>query len=79
MDNITRGIDKYKNGVGFYTKALAVIWFPEDKVCCRECPLLSVNQDRRTCRLNNQVINKPQFVGDWCPLIIEEEEHHGNV
>lgn len=72
-------MSKFESGVSGYIKGTATIEvnFPIDfngkaEVACKHCPYLSSNE--RVCQLNKQPIAHPnKFVGEWCPLVPEEE------
>lgn len=70
-----------ESGVKDYVKGTATVTvnFPVDSkgkeyLRCVYCPFLSAN--KKICRLNSEIVAFPdQFVGDKCPLTIEESKH----
>ena len=70
----------FESGVASYIKAYAVVEvnFPVDfkgnaDVSCMRCPYLSSNE--RMCQLNKEPVAYPnRYVGDKCPLQINEKE-----
>ena len=68
-----RSFDK---GVSYYTKATAVIGFPEDDVCCHWCPLMTRDPNLRdVCSKTGEILLAPKHtIGCNCPLKFESEE-----
>lgn len=66
----------FRNGVSYYTKATAVIGFPEDDVCCHWCPLMSRDPNLRdVCGKTGEILLAPNHtIGVECPLKFEIEE-----
>ena len=67
---------EFKSGVGWYTKAMGEISFPEDDVCCSRCPLMGIEMasSREYCRRTGEYLPAPRhIVGFNCPLIFENE------
>lgn len=70
----------FDSGVKGYVHGSCVIrvGFPIDfkdraEIACKHCPFLSSNN--RMCQLNKQPIAYPEkYVGDFCPLVMEEED-----
>lgn len=67
---------RFDKGVTHYTVAMVPIFFPENEVNCRYCPLLkfrlSDGQPVAVCASSGEIIknvDKP----DTCPAIIQEE------
>ena len=60
-----------KNGVSYYTRATAEIFFPEDKVCCDFCPMMETYA-RKQCRRTGEYLADTRVVGYFCPLKFEE-------
>jgi hypothetical protein len=67
MSDLTRG-------VRYYTKAMAVISFPEDKVCCDFCPLMETYA-RKQCRRTGEYLADTRTIGYECPLIFNNKEN----
>lgn len=67
---------KDTTGVQNYIKAEAEIFFPEDHVCCKLCPLLET-YSRRQCRRTGEYLYDAQVIGYYCPLKFEEVENEG--
>lgn len=45
------------------------VMFPEDRVCCNNCELLTTDRlERPKCRLTNYLIFEPRLLSDICPL-----------
>lgn len=67
---------EFRNGVSYYTKATAVIGFPEDDVCCHWCPLMSRDPNLRdVCGKTGEILLAPKHtIGFDCPLIFENKE-----
>ena len=62
------------NGVTYYTTMTVDIHFPEDKVCCRFCPLLETYA-RKQCRRTGEYLIDTRTFGRYCPLVIMEDEN----
>ena len=65
------------SSVGYYTKATAEIFFPEDDVCCMRCPLMGIEMasSREYCRRTGEYLPAPKsVVGMNCPLIFEVKD-----
>ena len=67
---------EFRNGVSCYTKATAVVGFPEDDVCCHWCPLMSRDPNLRdVCGKTGEILLAPKHtIGFDCPLIFENKE-----
>ena len=73
-------MSRLESGVaGYITGTVTIkVHFPVDKrgvaeISCKHCPYY--NRYDKACRLNNKPIAYPEhYVGDWCPLEIEEEK-----
>lgn len=65
-----------KSGISYYTKALVEIYFPEDKICCKYCPLYETYA-RGQCRRTGEYIVDDRTIGYMCPLEIEGGESDG--
>lgn len=67
---------EFRNGVAYYTKATAVVGFPEDDVCCHWCPLMSRDPNLRdVCGKTGEILLAPKHtIGFDCPLIFENKE-----
>ena len=66
----------FSRGVSYYTKATAVVGFPEDDVCCHWCPLMTRDPNLRdVCGKTGEILLSPKHtIGFQCPLIFEKEE-----
>lgn len=65
-------------GVSYYTKGTVEVGFPEDDICCRWCPLMSVEikTDRHYCRKTGEyLLAKDFYVGANCPIRFESKEN----
>ena len=73
----------FESGVGWFTNATLEVHFPEDDICCAQCPFckpeyIGNRVDRHWCKANrNNIIYADVFVerpAD-CPLKIERRQH----
>lgn len=55
------------NGNTKYLKATVDIYFDDDHVSCRLCPLLQT-YSRNQCMKNGMLIPDINGIGKWCPL-----------
>lgn len=62
------------NGVLWYTKSGATIFFPEGQVRCSLCPCLET-YSRNQCRLTGEYIVDIRAIGYRCPLEFEEAKN----
>jgi hypothetical protein len=60
------------SGVKRYIHTTVDIYFPEDNLACRFCPLLET-YSRNQCRRTGEYLTDIKGVGLDCPLKIEEE------
>ena len=51
-----------------YTEKWVNIFFTDDEVKCRFCPLLET-YSRKQCRRTGEYITNDNVVGYWCPLM----------
>ena len=67
---------QFCDGVSYYTKATAVIGFPEDDVCCHWCPLMTRDPNLRdVCGKTGEILLAPKHtIGVDCPLNFESED-----
>lgn len=67
---------EFRNGVSYYTRATAVVGFPEDDVCCHWCPIMSRDPNLRdVCGKTGEILLAPKHtIGVECPLKFEIEE-----
>lgn len=67
---------EFRNGVSYYTKAVAEIGFPEDDVCCHWCPLMTRDPNLRDiCSKTGEILfNSKHIIGFNCPLRFENKE-----
>ena len=69
-----------KNGVSYHTKAevTMTVSFPEDRVCCRYCPLCVKDPDnygRFVCFDTREILVYPEItIGSQCKAKIRTEE-----
>jgi len=61
------------NKILYYTRATVAINFPEDRVCCKLCPLLQT-YSRNQCMRTGELIADTNGTGMWCPLEIAERK-----
>lgn len=69
---------KFEGGVRYYTVAKVEIFFPEDQVVCRACPLMftEYGTKRDICRKTGEFIPDPdRMIGGICPLIFSEDNN----
>ncbi len=62
------------DGVLWYTKSKAKIFFPEGQVRCSLCPCLET-YSRNQCRLTGEYLIDTKTIGYKCPLEFETEEN----
>lgn len=60
------------NAVTSYTHATVDIFFPNNEVCCKYCPLLET-YSREQCRRTGELLVNIYARGIWCPLQIDEQ------
>lgn len=66
---------KFDTGVSYYTTAILSIHFPEDDICCGQCPLCyKDNLDRPRCSYTNQLVYSKETIVEYCPLVFKEGE-----
>lgn len=68
---------QFENGVRYYTVATVTIYFPEDAVCCRLCPLFGTEYGTRRdyCKRTGEPIPEPDnMIGGMCQLRFENNE-----
>lgn len=78
---------KFESGVKYYTVGQVEIFFPEDQVTCRMCPLFSTEYGTRRdyCRRTGEAIPLPDsMIGGMCPINFgndnkEDEENADNL
>lgn len=73
---------QFDSGVGYYTKAVLEICFPEDDVCCYRCPLLgkSLGVDQEICRRTGEILPAPRHdIGYYCPLRFNVDSETGEI
>lgn len=69
----------FSRGVSYYTPGTVEISFPEDDICCKWCPLMSVEikTDRHYCRKTGEYLVSPNFfVGTQCPIEFRKDEEN---
>ena len=62
------------NSCTSYSERWVNIFFTDDEVSCRYCPLLET-YSRKQCRRTGEYITNDNTVGYWCPLLKPDE--HG--
>ena len=62
------------HGVSTYIRTRVDIYFPEDEMRCRYCPLLET-YSRNQCRRTGEYIIDTNGIGMECPLQIVKEEN----
>lgn len=64
--------DNFKNGVRWYTRFTVDVFFPENKVSCRNCIFLcnDYGLNRCRCRMTERIVYAPDYpeLPDFCPL-----------
>lgn len=68
---------RFDEGVRWYTTARVDIYFPEDQVYCRICPLFGTEYGTRRdyCKRTGEPIPEPDsMIGGMCPLVFERRE-----
>ena len=60
------------NGVKEYARTTVEIYFPNNEVACKYCPLLET-YSRNQCRRTGEYILDTKGIGIWCPLEREED------
>lgn len=74
-----------KNGVSYYTKAdvTMTISFPEDRVCCRYCPLCVKDPDnygRLVCFESREILVYPDVtIGANCKIRLKGDQDNGQA
>lgn len=63
------------SGCTSYSERWINIFFTDEEVCCRYCPLLET-YSRKQCRRTGEYIVNDNAVGYWCPLLKAE---NGNI
>ena len=56
-----------------YSERWVNIFFTDDEVCCKYCPLLEM-YNRPMCRRTAELIVNTNTVGYWCPLLTADKE-----
>lgn len=59
-----------------YSERWVNIFFTDDEVCCKYCPLLET-YSRKQCRRTGEYITNDNIAGYWCPLLKADEK--GNI
>lgn len=54
-----------------YSERWVNIFFTDDEVCCKYCPLLETYA-RKQCRRTGEYITNDNTTGYWCPLLKAE-------
>lgn len=65
------------NGIPWYTKATAEIFFPTDHVCCDLCPLMETYARKQCRRTGEYLLDTRATVGYECPLKFGTEDQNG--
>ena len=56
-----------------YTEKWVNLFFTDDEVKCRFCPLLET-YSRKQCRRTGEYITNDNVVGYWCPLLSVDDK-----
>lgn len=66
----------FSRGVSYYTKATAVVAFPENDCVCVWCPLMTRDPNLRdVCGKTGEILLAPKHtIGVDCPLKFENKE-----
>ena len=56
-----------------YSERWVNIYFTDDEVCCKFCPLLETYA-RKQCRRTGEYIVNDNVTGYWCPLLKPDEQ-----
>lgn len=71
-------MSRLERGVGYYTKALVPVGFPEDNVVCRYCPLCKLRlmngRPEAICQSTGEIIGNVDHRPDGCPAVIVVEK-----
>lgn len=71
-------MSRFEKGVGYYTKALVEIGFPENCITCRYCPLFGMRIVQSAaaafCRVTGELIEDVDHRPDGCPAVIVVEK-----
>jgi len=65
------------NCVESYVGGEVTIWFEQEHVACRYCPLLET-YSREMCRRTGEYIINSNTIGVYCPLNFKKEVENGN-
>ena len=67
---------KFDRGISYYTRATVEVAFPEDKVCCQWCHLMTRDPNLRdVCGKTGEILLAPKHtIGVDCPLNFEMKE-----
>jgi len=57
-----------------YSERWVNIFFTDDEVKCKYCPLLET-YSRKQCRRTGEYITNDNVTGYWCPLLTAESNH----
>lgn len=78
MARFESGVKGYITGVVMIRVHFPVDFKDRSEIACKHCPYLSSNN--RMCQLNKQPVHYPEkYVGDNCPLELEEKEDFFDV
>lgn len=67
------------NGVTWYTKATADIFFPEGHVCCDLCPLMETYARKQCRRTGEYLLDTRATIGYECPLQFREDNNNEHL
>lgn len=63
---------RFDSGVSWYTQGTLTVNFPEDDVCCGQCPLCyEDNLKRPRCSFTNALVYSKEHISAFCPLIFD--------
>lgn len=60
-------------GCTSYSERWVNIFFTNDEVCCKYCPLLET-YSRKQCRRTGEFIVNENTTGYWCPLLTADKD-----
>lgn len=77
MANFDSGVKGYRKGIAHIMVAFPVDWNDRADISCKQCEFYQPTA--RKCGLNHHIVAYPdKYVGDFCPLEIEEESNEAS-
>lgn len=66
---------RFDKGVSYYTRARVPVYFPEDAVCCRYCPMMRADAAgaRHVCVMTGLILPTLDTTPTGCPIKIDQE------